>query len=601
MFASMNRKKLVRVELILLALVTLLLAYRISQGPPEPEGVVVLSDIEPERLRHAAFSLDRPARIAIEAVGSYESTDGNASLAAYGWVLDRKDREVVWRMEPETSTRDRGSVATARDTVELDPGIYDIYFSSFGNRNSSRFGISLLDRIFGNESGWRNDDSEWRMVVRMSDGERTAVERLEEEPDDQLAPQPPNAVWSTAPMRGRQNEEYVFRVADSARLFVYAVGEIGDEQMDYGMIENVLAGERLWEMTIANTDHAGGWNVNRVYSDTLSIEPGIYRAVYETDALQSWGDWVGNPPFDVAGWGITLSADPVSAVTAFDPVTTRSPIIELTRVGNDERRRAQFRVNEPVHVVANAVGEIGEGSRYDWAWLRNNESQESVWEMTWENSRRTGDHDNNRAEMAFFHLEPGAYTLGYETDDSHAFDSWRHALPEHPNRWGVSLFPVEEDVDSTIVEVLGYEQSTLENDDMRPPPPPAPSATPDLPGTTILTFSEVGNETRRSESIVLDEQSNLHVQAMGEISISGRYDYAWIENTETGEIVWEMTWQNTRPAGGADRNRRFDGTVTLDAGTYTVHYRSDFSHAYGDFGDEAPIDPQNWGIRISKL
>jgi hypothetical protein len=99
----------------------------------------------------------------------------------------------------------------------------------------------------------------------------------------------------------------------------------------------------------------------------------------------------------------------------------------------------------------------------------------------------------------------------------------------------------------------------------------------------------------------LDESSRIHVLAVGEISISGRYDYGWIENAETGEIVWEMTWQNTEPAGGADRNRRYNGALTLEPGNYVVHYNSDFSHAYGDFGDEPPLDQENWGIQISKL
>ena len=88
--------------------------------------------------------------------------------------------------------------------------------------------------------------------------------------------------------------------------------------------------------------------MNRVYDDTLSVPRGIYRAAYQTDARQSWGDWVGNPPMDPAGWGITITATPPSAVAPFDPLTNREPLIELTQVRDSERRQAQFKVTEPI-------------------------------------------------------------------------------------------------------------------------------------------------------------------------------------------------------------------------------------------------------------
>jgi len=598
----MNHKKFVRFELIVLAVVTLLLAYRVMHGPPEPKGAVVLADIDVESIHHTAFSLDRAGLITIDAVGSFESANkADSVLAAYGWILDRRRRDVVWRMDPFTATREHGRVASVRDTVELGPGTYDVYFTSYGNRSNAHFRFSFLDRLFGHESAWRSDEDKWKLILRGTDGENELIERLHDEPDEVLAPQPSDLVWSTAPMRGRQSREYVFQVSEPTQLSLYAVGEIDDDQMDYGWIEEVVSGRRIWEMTLDNTMYAGGWSVNRAFRDTLHIRPGIYRSYYETDPLQSWKDWVANPPFDPAAWGVTLSANPISAVSPFDPLSSRTPIVELTRVGDDERRLAQFRVNQPVQLAAYAVGELAESGRYDWAWLRNNDTQESIWEMTHENSRQSGDDNSNRAELAFFRLEPGTYSIGYETDDSHSFDSWRHGRPDHPDRWGVTLYPVEEQVDSSVVEVLDYEQISLGDDEGIPAPPAPPMHVSELPGSTIAMISSIGNEQRQSTAFTLDEPSRIHVLAVGEISISGRYDYGWIENADTGEIVWEMTWQNTEPAGGADRNRRYNGTLTLEPGNYVVHYNSDFSHAYGDFGDEPPFDPENWGVRISKL
>lgn len=604
----MKKKKIVRVELVLLAAVTLLLAYRAIEGPPEPKGAVVLSDLDVERVRRHAFSIDRPTRVTIDAVGSFESENGDQPqgdlLAAYGWVLDRVEREVVWQMEPGRVTRERGSVASTRDTLVLEAGTYDVYFTTHGNRNGSRFGITFLDRILGDDAAWRGDRDRWKMILRRAPGEEIEIKQLKDEPDAALAPTHPDLIWTTAPMRGGREAEYVFQVSEPTQLSIYALGEMGSHPMDFGWIEDVSSGERIWEMTLENTKHAGGWSVNRLFNDTLSIASGIYRAAYQTDARQSWGDWVGNPPLDPAGWGITLTATPSSAVVPFDPLSSRRPVIELTQVRDSERRQAQFKVNEPVRLSAYAVGEVGESSRYDWAWLRNNDSQEMVWEMTYGRSRQSGSDKSNRAELAFFRLEPGTYTLGYETDDSHSYESWLHGRPEHPERWGVTLFPVAETLDSLAVEILDVQNTPLgewHEPPEHPEPPEHAPHLPPLPGSMMVTLSGIGNEQRSKAAFTLAEAANLHIRAVGEITISGRYDYGWIEKAESGEIVWEMTFQNTHPAGGADRNRGFDGMVKLQAGEYIVHYRTDFSHAYGDFGDEPPADPEGWGVRISKL
>jgi hypothetical protein len=76
------------------------------------------------------------------------------------------------------------------------------------------------------------------------------------------------------------------------------------------------------------------------------------------------------------------------------------------------------------------------------------------------------------------------------------------------------------------------------------------------------------------------------------------YDYGWIENAETGETVWEMTYRKTTHAGGASKNRIFDGAIRLPAGRYELRYESDGSHAYGDWNADPPDDPEGWGITV---
>lgn len=54
----------------------------------------------------------------------------------------------------------------------------------------------------------------------------------------------------------------------------------------------------------------------------------------------------------------------------------------------------------------------------------------------------------------------------------------------------------------------------------------------------------------------------------------------------------------TEPAGGAEKNRRYEGTMTLKAGEYILRYRSDGSHSFEDWNDDPPSDPINWGITV---
>ena len=56
----------------------------------------------------------------------------------------------------------------------------------------------------------------------------------------------------------------------------------------------------------------------------------------------------------------------------------------------------------------------------------------------------------------------------------------------------------------------------------------------------------------------------------------------------------------TEHAGGASKNRRFDGTIRLSAGEYVLRYETDGSHAFGDWNADPPDDPEMWGITVSQ-
>ena len=610
----MKRPGIIRFQLLSLAVLTLLVLWRVMQPAPPPEGLIVYSGIEPGLLLEETFRVEQPVRVVIDATGSFESQEhaDSISLAAYGWVLRRGDRAVVWDMHSAPLRKGGNTLALVTDTVEFQPGVYDVYFASYGNEDASSFGLSLLDGLLdlsvGDGPFWRNDADEWQMVVHPLGDAFAAPVHLDTASPLFLSGEE-ELLWTSAPMEGRETAEHLFGVTRPAEVHVYAVGEIGEERMDFGWIEEVASGERVWDMRRENTLPAGGWEVNRLFDGTVSLSPGLYRAVFQTDPRQDYGDWVRNPPFDPAGWGISLFTTMPEAVQLVDPWEEQEPFIRINRVGDSERHIARFRVRAPARIAVYALGEMGDEDRYDYATITAGPSERVVWEMTPERSLPAGGH-NNRRELAFLDLPPGIYTATYQTDDSHSYAGWSHGEPDHPERWGVTLFQVDEDMDSSAIEVLTVDREGFvevpdaEEDSvfaLAAPGRPADQRRfpgEEAPGAPLVDLIGLGNREHLSAPFTFDGEGFLRIRAVGEVSLSGQYDYGWIENTETGETVWEMTWQNTIPAGGDDRNRMFVGTLSLAPGDYTVYFVTDFSHAYGDFEDSPPNDPEAWGIRV---
>ena len=116
----------------------------------------------------------------------------------------------------------------------------------------------------------------------------------------------------------------------------------------------------------------------------------------------------------------------------------------------------------------------------------------------------------------------------------------------------------------------------------------------------IARISAVHDNSYKQVSFTLEEDTNVHIYALGEGGSGEMYDYGWIENTSTGRVVWEMTYRMSEHAGGSDKNRMVSSVIGLPAGSYTVYYQTDGSHAFGDWNARAPSDPENWGIAVMK-
>ncbi len=587
----MTRRGVSRFLLLVLAGLALALVLRASTGAGDGRSFVDFGQgWDADELRHHAFQLDRPTRLAVEATGSFET---DSALAAYGWIVRREDRAVVWKMTAQSATRARGTLAAAADTLALGAGTYDAYFASYGDPLLPvEAGGSHWERLgellrFGSRA-WTSDESKWRFRLRRVDPAAPGSARELRGDARDAAPAGPGLVWAGAPTGPDETRSYVFEVRRPATLRIEATGELFGGPLDSGWIDDLSTEQRLWAMTEANTTPAGGSVKNRRYEGALDLAPGLYRAGFETDGSHHPGRWRANPPLDPAAYGLFLYADPAS-VAAFDPWDRLPRLVEMTGIGDKALETAMFTLDEPLRVWVYAEGEMSGGSRdkrYDYAWLIR-DGAGTVWEMDYARTRHAGGARRNRTEEAQLTLAPGSYTLHVQTDENHSPDGWESDPPDRPERWGVTLFALDDGFAPVAVERRTERRSDA------PASLPA-SGTAELP----IRLAPLGNRQRVERTFTLDRETPLRIYAVGEIIRSERVDWGWITSDE--DHVWEMTRSNTRPAGGGSKNRVFDGPVTLPAGTYTVHFETDDSHAFGSFNQGPPTDPSAWGITVER-
>ncbi len=545
-----------------------------------------------DRLRHDAFRLAQPVRLVVTAVGSFET---DSALAAYGWIVRREDRAVVWQMTPKLASRPRGTLAAVTDTITLAAGTYDAYFTTFGDplrpvEKAESVGEWMTGLLrFGNRA-WESDKSKWVFRLDLADPADAAfADHLTKRSEQDAAPAGPGLLWAGGADKRHDHLSYSFTVDAPTTVRVEALGELFNGASDYGWIDDLSTGERVWTMTEDDTEPAGGSVKNRRYSGTLALAPGLYRAVFETDGSHDAGHWTANPPLDPAAWGLYLYSDTPDHVTAFDPWTQLPKLVAITGVGDDALETATFTLDDSLRVWAYALGEMRRGDPYDYAWLIR-DGDGTVWEMDYDATRPAGGESRNRVEETSFVLPPATYTLHFASDDSHSPERWRGDPPDHPERWGVTLFALDGEASAVRVE----RRSEQADAGYGPTPPRSPD------GTLPVHLAPLRNDEDVARTFTLDAETKLRIYAVGEILLTDRFDYGWIMDERANDLVWEMTRSNTEPAGGSPKNRQYKGTLTLPAGTYTVHFQTDDSHAYGDFSQGSPVDPSAWGIVVER-
>ena len=558
--------------------------------------VVDLRNFHPREVKSAVFTLASPQDLRVEAVGA-EGSDNRGTFSwitamwnprddrrqpwrGNAWILDLRTRKVAWELIESATERGGHDTRVFSGTVRLPAGDYEAFFGSFPTTywtNDDRE-QSSVERM----TSWLADQGfdEFRLTITgsakvLSGAAATAVRRGFAD----------GAIVALAGDGSQRYLETGFALDRPTAIDVYAVGEAReDAEFDTGWIVNADTHEKIWRLTWRDSSPAGGAQKNRVARVSRTLPPGRYAAFYATDDSHDPREWNAPPPHDPAAWGLTIRVADAAARAAvksftYEHVPAAATIVALTDVGDKESRSRGFSLGRAMDVRVYALGEGRDGRMFDYGWITNAATHEKVWQMRYEETEHAGGDAKNRLVDRTIHLEKGDYVVHYVSDDSHSADGFNASAPPDAKRWGITLLSASGTVERGVVSAFAEK--------------------PDA--NVIAQIVGVRDDESPRRKFSVDRETTIRVYALGESSGREMADYGWIEDAKSGRIVWEMTYRTSEPAGGAAKNRRFDGTITLPAGEYTLRYESDGSHSFGSWNASPPDEPEMYGITLYRV
>jgi hypothetical protein len=585
-----------------LAILVLLQAAQAAPVPTAPRPLIDIRELSPREHRMSAFALTAPAELTITAVGAEPwpdrlrsredeqwEDDEQTTWPAAAWILDAKTRAVVWDLRAADTRRESNGLRRFSGTIRLPAGTYEAHYASYPassvwiDKIGNSINLSLEDLVRVGRRAKSGGPYVEKGLYKQFGLTITGAARAASTDDLKSARTAfiGSAIATLAPDPG-ESARQGFELTRTTSVDIYAIGELSAaSEDDYGWIMNADTHQRVWVMSFADTDPAGGSARNRMSHETIRLKPGRYVAYFVNDDSHNPDEWNRVPPTDPDFWGLTLRiTDPAAraAVRPFDyqPVPEGQTIVSMIGIGDGETRSEGFVLKRPLEFRIYAIGE-GTSRMVDYAWIYDADHHKHVWTMTLDNTEHAGGAQKNRLFDGTIRLTPGTYVVYYRTDGSHSADDWNAAPPAEARYYGVSVFPA---------------RGRLNRADFGPYVRPGRGNS-----AALAELIPMGNDERARETFSLAAETKLRVYALGEGRDGEMFDYGVIEDSN-GRTVWRMKFAETEPAGGSDKNRMFDGVITLRAGTYVLRYSSDGSHSYNDWNDDPPDDPDSWGIAV---
>lgn len=565
-----------RTTTILKLLVLLFISIQNEASLAQDKNTILeIYDIRPEQVIMKGFTLKKEMNIEVEArVGITNESD---DLLSTCWILDADDRSVLWECDADNGKKNyRRATLKYQTELTLSEGNYEVYYALNPLPRTKKKGV--FGHVFKGSEKLYSD--EWGVTVKLI-ADDSALRYVE----DYDPPRNEQAIVQIIRLDDDEVVKHGFSISKPLQARIYAIGEGSSEERqmyDYGWIVDANTNERIWEMTHRNTEHAGGAEKNRKFDGVINLPTGNYIVYFVTDDSHSPEKWNQLPPYDPYHWGITIFSEAVE----WDSTTVkdyeegeREPIVEITHVQNDSFEMKGFTLKREADLRIYALGEYSRSRRtlVDYGWIVDADTRTVVWKMDYHDTEHAGGSPKNRVFDNVVSFPAGSYLVYYVSDDSHAYDDWNEKRPYDPEAWGITIYPV--DVEFSHDDVENYDED--EDRDI------------------LAQIMRVRDEANLVVSFSLDESANIQIYAIGEGDKDEMYDYAWIEN-ESGKTVWKMKYRQTKHAGGAKKNRLFHDIISLDRGSYLVHYVTDDSHSYQAWNATPPDDQIHWGVTIIK-
>jgi len=268
------------------------------------------------------------------------------------------------------------------------------------------------------------------------------------------------------------------------------------------------------------------------------------------------------------------------------PILIHAQSIEIYDIAPEQVESKSFRLEKrgAIRIEASIGGMKSKNELLSNCWILNSDNHEVVWEF----SKTKVKINRSRRKLVLeetIRLPAGFYQVCYALNPQRNIvgkkiigfffgsDSRKYYSPE----WGITVQP-----DSKSDRYFHVQEAQYEKEH------------------TVVQMTGMYDDEYHKKGFTLTAPVKLQIYAIGEGTKSGRqmFDFAWITNVETRERVWEMKYRKTEHAGGAPKNRKFEGRLMLPAGNYMVHYVTDDSHSNEHWNQMPPYDADNWGITI---